>query len=276
MGRRGTKSKISTQKKKHQSPQSVVKSSASIPIKNPSKQGPRKSKSDELSKILRVSLKDLTETLASRLAFSYRESSPGYSSVTLAAVQEPSEKIDSILSSLVMELIEDILGQVPKAPDLCIFLQEALECTTAAGELLSHFCSEDSARHMCRLSFFYKILKPAWDVKKGLSKNHSVKTMFKEQSSFAKNFKDFSVLPLENLVQLINGNNSSKVFARVCMNDSTEGSISPDFSVDSEVEEFQLRLERCEKVCIRMKPLVSQEWINLLRRQIRENLELSN
>ena len=268
MGRRTTKSKNTSNKKKQQSPTTVSKPVETLPRSKPSKQSQKQPKSDEFYSTLRACLKFFFDSFESRLSF--KEAS--YETQLPVLPQNP-EKFDQVLSRLIMELIEDILEHVPRVRSLSNFLQEALLCTTAAGEFLNHFSGNESAGHMCKLSYFYKILKPAWDTNKDLSKAVEIKTTFKELSGFAKSFKDFSSLPLENLVQMINGTSSSKIFARVYSNLSTESSSSPSRSIDSEVEELKSRLESCPKVLTRKKPLVSQEWISRLRRQLTEKPE---
>ena len=136
---------------------------------------------------------------------------------------------------------------------------------------MNKFCSDDSAKRLFRLSFFTKILKPAWNVNKGLSKNNAVKTLFKEEASFVKNFKDLSALPIENLVLMINDNSSAKVFAKVWIEENTENTENlegMEKGEDSEIQEFKKKLDNCEKVGNRMKPLVSHEWINQIKMQI--------
>lgn len=267
MGRRGTKSKTSSKKKKTQSPRTNPSStSPSIsPKSNPSVSS--RLKSDDLRKTLRIPLKHLFSLFTSRISAS-SPSCSSYSSISPPVLQESNEKIDSILSSLIIELIEDILGQVNKTQDLALFILEANELFCAAGEILNKFCSDDSAKHLFRLSFFTKILKPAWNVNKGLSKSNAVKTLFKEEASFVKNFKDLSVLPLENLILMINDNSSAKVFAKVCFGENNENFEGVEKGEDSEVLEFKKRLDECEKVSNRMKPLVSHEWINQIKMQI--------
>lgn len=265
MGRRSTKSKNCSNKKKQQSPTTVSKHQEMLLPPKMQKQSQRQPKNNEFQSSLRASLKVLIQIFQTRLAF---EDCPY--EVQLPILPQNTEKLDQELSRLIMELIEDILEQVPRVHNLSNFLQEAFQCLTAAGTYLNQISGNESAGHMCKLSYFYKILKPAWDVNKDLAKTVQIKQLFKELSSFAKDFKDLSSLPLENLVQLINGTSSSKIFARVYSNLSTDSSNSPNRSIDSEVEELKIKLESCEKVLTRKKPLVSQEWIRNLKRQLSE------
>lgn len=265
MGRRSTKSKNCSNKKKQQSPTTASKHQEMLLPPKMTKQSQKQPKNNEFQTSLRASLKVLIQVFQSRL--SYKDIPY---EIQMPILPQNTEKFDQVLSSLIMELIEDILEQVPRVHDLSNFLQEAFQCLTAAGAYLNQVSSNESAGHMCKLSYFYKILKPAWDVKKDLAKVSQIKQLFKELSSFAKDFKDLSSLPLENLVQLINGTSSSKIFARVYSDFSTESSNSPNRSIDSEVEELKIKLESCEKVLMRKKPLVSQEWISHLRRQLSE------
>ena len=78
-------------------------------------------------------------------------------------------------------------------------------------------------------------------------------------------------MPVENLVQMINGTASNKKFHRNSPDFSTDESNSPDRKIDSEVEEFRNLLESCEILSIRKKPLVTQEWINALKNQINKS-----
>jgi len=267
MGRKAAKSRTSNNRKKSQPQLSSTSSGPQDPFQILLKYSPQNKKTLDFMTSLQKSLKNLTLTFRSRINLSDIPYETGI--FTLAS--EKFEKFDEVLSSLIMELTEYLLNSFKSSQSLPLFLLESYKCIQSAGQILSPLSESGGVLQISKLSYFYTILKPAFENQTSLKYSPELKSLYNDLLNFCSSFKDHNLLPLEKLVQLFHGTRSSKAFAKACSDISTDDSCSSIESIDSEVEEFSVRLENCEKVLNRNKPQVSQEWISYLRKQINQN-----
>lgn len=268
MGKRGSRNRNSVQKKKAPSVLSSQKPDQNVSMLKNGSKDQKKSNFDQVISTLRFFMKGLTSTFRSRLLFSKDE----YKLEFPQSLDLDSIKTEQVFSVLANELTEEILSLIEvHSKQLSEFLLESYQCVQSVSLLFEKIFNSASFADIAKLSFFCKIFKPAWDIDKSLSKNSLLSEIYKDLHGLSKDFKDHSLLPLENLMQMINGTASIKLFSRICIDLSTEGSASPVRNVDSEIEEFRNRLESCEKPLPRKKPQISQEWINTLRTQLRKS-----
>ena len=265
MGKRGAKNKNSNLKKKSSpNPENIIPDPCISSQKNV-KQDPKKANSKEGLSKLRGLMKGITSTFRTRLLYSKGE----YATNDSHELDVKSISTDHAFPILVNELIEEILSLVQThSKRLSEFLLESYQCVQSVSFLFEKIFNSQSFANVSKLNYFCKILRPAWEVDKSISKIPELRGLYKELQNLSKDFKDHSLLPLENLVQMINGTASAKIFSKIYADNSTDGSSSPNRKVDFEVEEFRTRLESCELVTTRRKPQVTQEWINTLRHQL--------
>lgn len=266
MGRKALKSRNSNNKKKNQPQLSSSSSSPQDPFQILLKYSSQNKKTSDFMTSLQKSLKNLTCTFRSRI----NSSDKTYEIHLFTLTSEKFEKFDETLSGLIMELAEYLLNSFKPSQNLALFLLESYKCIQSAGQILSPLSESGGVLQVSKLSYFYTILNPAFENQTSLKHNSVLKSLYNDLSNFCSSFKDHSLLPLEKLVQLFHGTGSSKAFAKACADISTDDSYSSVESIDSEVEEFSLRLENCEKVLNRNKPQVSQEWISHLRKRINQ------
>ena len=273
MGKKGARNRNSALKKKATVNPENVKLNQDKSVPKIATKAMKKRSSDELIVSLRSMQKSLINTFRSRLSSSKNV----YNQDFEVFPETNFPNLDQILSSLVNEMAEEILSLIKEYPkNLTNFLLEAYQCMQSGSLLFEKISNSKSIVTISKLSYFCNILKPAWDVDKSLSKNSELKRIYKDLQSLPKDFKDHNLLPVENLAQMINGTASNKSFknygqlitTKNYADISTDESHSPSRKADSEIEEFRTRLESCEILSIRKKPLVTQEWINTLRNQI--------
>jgi hypothetical protein len=177
--------------------------------------------------------------------------------------------MDQSLAGLAPEFVDEILSQVQEFPrKLSEVIIETYACIDTTCSFLSKLTENTALSEVYKFCFYYKILKPAWEVDKHLAKCGEVKLLHKEMKEIVKGCKVASLMSGESVEKMVSGNGLNKIFSQILAEVSTDESRSPERSVDSEVEEFQSRLENCEKLSRREKPLVSQEWINTIRKQL--------
>ncbi|OMJ81638.1 hypothetical protein SteCoe_17854 [Stentor coeruleus] len=265
MGKRGSRNRNSNLKKQTQDTPKNTKAITSISHIKAIKPDTEKCNSNEFKNSLRGILKNLIKTFRSRLMFS---NEPYYADLSLLP-ETKCQNLEQVLPCLVNEITEDILQHVQ---DYCRklneFLLESYSCIQSVCTFFEKIIDSESISNITKIIFYCKILKPAWDQDRSLSKNQELRALYKSLHALSKDFNDHSLLPIENIEQLINGTASNKIFMRMFDNSSTDVSSSPNRSIDSEVEELRTRLESCEKLSSRSKPQVSQEWINTLKRQL--------
>ena len=268
MGKRGNKNKNTNIKKKSSSHTENTKPEPHTSLQKSVKSDPKKSNSSEAEIKLRQLMKGQTSTFRARLLYSKGE----YSTEDSLSLDVKSLSIVQIFPLMANELIQEILSLVQThSKRLSEFLLESYRCVQSVCFLFEKIFNTQSFTNVSKLNYFCKILRPACEVDKSLSKISELRGLYRELQALSKDFKDHSMLPLENLVQMINGTASVKIFSRVYGEVSTDGSSSPNRKVDSEVEEFRTRLESCELLSMRKKPQVTQEWINYLRSQLSSN-----
>lgn len=266
MGRKGTKNRNTNNKKKIQSLSStttpIPQEPFSLLLKHPTQ---NKQTQNSLT-LLQKSLKTLISTFRLRL----NQSTTPYEVTFTSLPSEKIDKIDEMLSLLIIELTEILLNIFKPGQNLTLFLLESHKCIQSASQLLSPLSESGGVLKISKLSYYYTILKPAFESQSGLKYVSGLDSLHKDLLNFCSSFKDHNLLPLEKLVQLFHGNGVSKAFGKACAELSTDESSSSRASIDSEVEEFVIRLQNCEKVVNRGKPQVSQEWITLLRKRINQ------
>ena len=177
------------------------------------------------------------------------------------------EPYTTVLFRVIIEFTEELYKEVKSSSKLSIFLFESYKCIESAGNLLNPLSETGGVLKICKLSYFHKILKHAIDSPNSDKFSNELKILFNELSSFSSSFKEHSLLPLDKLVCYFGATCASKEFANNCATLVNEES-SSEISVDEEVEEFMSRLEKCEKLSNRNRPLVSQEWISFIRKKI--------
>ena len=218
---------------------------------------------EDLSTSLEKCLTSLLNTFRLRL----RQIDEPYTTVLFRPPNLKPEKIDEILTGVIIEFTEELYKEVKSSSKLSIFLFESYKCIESAGNLLNPLSETGGVLKICKLSYFHKILKHAIDSPNSDKFSNELKILFNELSSFSSSFKEHSLLPLDKLVCYFGATCASKEFANNCATLVNEES-SSEISVDEEVEEFMSRLEKCEKLSNRNRPLVSQEWISFIRKKI--------
>lgn len=266
MGKRGSRNRNTNTKKKQTSISENTKLGSTAPQQKLSKTDSKISDPNDIEPTLRKILKSFLSTYRSRLT----STNDSYKAdlYSLPTIKHPN--LDLLLSRLANELIEDILLQVPSFPSkLSAFLLESYACIESVCTLFEKITESQSSTNISKLIFYCKILKPAWEVDTSLSKNQELKAIYNDFQALSNNYKDLSLLPLDNIVNFIQGKKSNKkIFQKLFSDTSTNDSKSPNGNIDSEIEEFRNRLESCEKLTTRGKPQVSKEWINTLKRQL--------
>ena len=263
MGKRGARNKNSNQKKK--SPNNSENSRAeSLNAQTMFRQDPSKRNSDDSVSALRHIHKSFISTMRNRLS----NVDEPYK-IDNAQMHELKSKVsEHFLSKHATEFIEEIFLLIYEfSQKFSEFLQESYQCIESVCLIYETISGSSSIKNIIKLSYFCKIFKPAWDLNKSIDKNCELRSIFKELQVLSKNFKDHNLLPLENVVHMIDGNESTKILNRI-LSDLNKNSMSSDQSEDFEIEEFRNRLESFEKISPRKKPLVSEEWINTLKRQL--------
>lgn len=266
MGRKAIKNRNSNNKKKVQSQSSATVPNTQEPFSLLLKYSTQNQKTSDSMIFLQKSLKNLVSTFRSRL----NQSNTPYEASFPNQPIEKIDKIDEMLSLLIIELTEFLLNIFKPSQSLTLFLLESYKCIQSASQLLSPLSESGGVLKISKLSYFYSILKPAFESQSSLKYVSGLDSLHKDLLNFCSSFKDHNLLPLEKLVQLFHGNGTSKAFAKACAEMSTDESSSSRASIDSEIEEFVIRLQSCEKVENRGKPQVSQEWIKLLRKRINQ------
>ncbi|OMJ83226.1 hypothetical protein SteCoe_15878 [Stentor coeruleus] len=265
MGKRGSRNRNTNLKKKPIVNPENNKLSNSILQAKPTKSDSKSSDTNEFEMSIRKILKSLMSTFRSRLI----SSNEPYAIDISVLSETKCLNLDLVLSRLANELTEDILSQVQNyLGKLSVFLLESYACFESVCTLFEKISESKSSADISKLIFYCKVLKPAWEVDKSLSKTFELKNIYCELQELLSNCKDFSLLPLNHAIHFLQGKKSNKIFKRLFSDSSTDESSSPNRSVDCEVEEFQIRLESCEKPATRRKPQVSEEWLNTLKRQL--------
>jgi hypothetical protein len=262
MGKKSARNRNTNNKKKIVNSYSNVKKECQnfLILQKMSQQGKELA---DFSVNLQKSLNELIFTFRSRLS-----GSDSLYEVTLKSFQSLQvEKIDEILTGVIIEFTEELYQEIKQCAGINVFLIESFKCIKSAGNLLNPLSKNDAVLKICKLSYFHKIMKQAVDSPNSDKFSNQVKILYNELSSFSSSFKDHNLLPIEKLVSFFRVTSASKEFAKNCVKLINEETASEN-SFDSEIEEFMNRLDKCQMLVNRNRPLVSQEWINLLKKQL--------
>lgn len=200
MGKRGSRNRNMNLKKKPIVSPENTKVGNSISQTKLTKSDSKSPDANEFEMSLRKILKGLMSTFRSRL-ISPNES---YAADISTLSETKCLNLDLVLSRLANELTEDILSQVQNyLGKLSVFLLESYACFESVCTLFEKISESQSSVNISKLIFYCKVLKPAWEVDKSLSKTFELKNIYRELQELSSNCKDFSLLPLDYMVHFL-------------------------------------------------------------------------